>query len=492
MVDIEEGYEEELELAREMKEKHCDQSGKETDLENSAKIIHKIGLIYKKRSPDKISLIKSAGLINAAIFRNPSNTSQIRSDLTELCQHILQQSNAKNQKADLIKKGEEVKASITELREEVDAFLKTEVRQIPQYVAKQTAQTLIAQKISAIQKINKTIACKYKSIMADISHYCENVLGKAPCEYAIAGMGSLAREEITPYSDFEHIILLSDDVNYESHLEYFRWLSVIFHIIVINVQESIIAAFNIHCLNSKDCSLGDWFYDGITTRGVSFDGMMPHACKFPLGRQQHTKNKPFTTELIKPVSEMLKYLCSEADLKNGYHLADILTKTCFVYGNQIIFKQFKDGTKNYLDKRSETDTINDIQKQVKDDLDKFSTRFRLTNLKLQTTINIKQFVYRSTTLFVSALATKHKISANSCFDLIEQIKNNTKITQNAAQKLNYAIAIACEMRLRVYMEKKSQCDNVIDLNQEGIGKFFGHCRSSQHSQLFSNCILLAV
>ena len=90
MVDIEEGYEEELELAREMKEKHCDQSGKETDLENSAKILHKIGLIYKKRSPNKIALIKSAGLINAAIFRNPSSTLQIKSDLSKLCQHILQ------------------------------------------------------------------------------------------------------------------------------------------------------------------------------------------------------------------------------------------------------------------------------------------------------------------------------------------------------------------------------------------------------------------
>ena len=226
-------------------------------------------------------------------------------------------------------------------------------------------------------------------------------------------MGSLACEEITPYSDFEHIILLFDDVNYESHLEYFRWFSVIFHIIVINLQESIIPGFNIHCLNSKDSSLGDWYYDAITTRGVSFDGMMPHACKFPLGRQQHTINKPFTTELIKPVSKMLTYLSSDADLKNGYHLADILTKTCFVYGNQHIFEQFKHGTQNYLAKKSDADTINDIQKQVKDDLDKFSARFRLANLKSQTTINIKQLVYCSTTLFVSALATKHKISANS-------------------------------------------------------------------------------
>ena len=83
---------------------------------------------------------------------------------------------------------------------------------------------------------------------------------------------------------------------------------------------------------------------------------------FPLGRQQHTKHKYFTTELIKAVTEMLEYLSLEADLKNGYHLADILTKTCFVLGNDDIFKQFVDGTQNYLDTKLHTDTISDITK----------------------------------------------------------------------------------------------------------------------------------
>ena len=34
------------------------------------------------------------------------------------------------------------------------------------------------------------------------------------------------------------------------------------------------------------------------------------------------------------------------------------------------------------------------------------------------------------------------------------------ITQNAKNKLSYAIAIACEMRLRVYAENRSQCDTI--------------------------------
>ena len=205
--------------------------------------------------------------------------------------------------------------------------------------------------------------------------------------------------------------------------------------------------------------------------------MMPHACKFPLGRQQHTKHKYFTTELIKPVSEMLEYLSSEADLKNGVSFSwHINKKPCFVFGNEDIFKQFINGAQNYLDAQSQTDTINNITNQVQQDLNNFSTRFRLSNLKSQHTINIKQLVYRSTTIFISALARKHNISANSCFDIIDEMAKNNLITQLTAEKLKFAIAIACEMRLRVYTDKNSQCDNAIDLTQDGIEKVFGYCR----------------
>ena len=48
---------------------------------------------------------------------------------------------------------------------------------------------------------------------------------------------------------------------------------------------------------------------------------------------------------------------------------------------------------------------------------------------------------------------------------------NNQITQNTAEKLKFGIAIACEMRLRVYMDKNSQCNNAIDLTQDGIEKF---------------------
>ena len=464
--------EEEFRLAEQIQNLRCDVSGTETESAKAAEFIHEIGVIYRKRSPDKIALLKSTGLFNAAIVRNPSNIVQIKSDLLEICQHILQLAKAKNQNANLVKKAEQVKNLAKNLRIETEEFLNKNMLHITINPLSNDFQKLMSQKISAIQQLNKTISYKYKQIMAHVSQFCEDVMGKPPCEYSVAGMGSLAREEITPYSDFEHIILLSDDKNYKCHLEYFRWFSVIFHVIILNLQETIIPSLNVSSLNDKDCKLGDWYYDAITPRGISFDGFMPHACKFPLGRTQHTKNKPFETELIKPVSEMLQYLSSEADLKNGYHLADILTKTCFVFGNINIFEQFLDGVRKYLTKHSKAKTMKVIKQQVKDDMDKFSTRFRLSKLNLQNKINIKQFVYRSTTIFISALARLHNISANTSFDIIDNLKQNCKISQNTARKLQYAVAIASEMRLKVYTKMKSQKDEAISLKQKNGMELF--------------------
>ena len=416
-------------------------------------------------------LLKSAGLFNAAIARNPSNIISIKSDLAEICQHVLQLAKAKNQNVDLVKKAEQVKDLAEDLRTTTDAFLNKNMPNISINPTSNDFQILMSQKITTSREINKTIADKYKQIMADISQFCGNVIGNPPCEYAIAGMGSLARAEITPYSDFEHIILLVDSDDYACHLEYFRWFSVIFHVIILNLRETIIPSLNVNSLNDKNCILGNWYYDAVTPRGISFDGFMPHACKFPLGRTQLTKLKPFKTELIKPIGKMLEYLSSEADLKNGYHLADILTKTCFVFGNKDIFAQFAKGVQNYLMKQSKTEIIKHIQQQVKNDMDKFSTRFCLSKLKSQNKINIKQFVYRSITIFISANVRLYNISATSSFDVIDNMEQNNKIPRKIAKKLQYAVAIASEIRLRVYMKMKGQND-AIDLNQnDGIESF---------------------
>jgi len=428
----------------------CDQNGHEIDPSVSAPIFYKLGLFYYKQSPDKISLVKSVGLLNSAVVRKPHNVFEIEKRLSKICREILRLANARDQKANLIKHAQYVKSQIELMRKETsETFKKTKVSLNTFPDSEQN------EKIKSLKLIQKQISLSYKKIMRELGEYCINVIGSPPCKFAVVGMGSLARNEITPYSDFEHIILLENQANCKSHLEYFRWFSVIFHVVILNLQETIIPSLSIKYLNDKTCDLGDWFFDSHTS-GVSFDGMMPHACKFPLGRTVHTKNKPWTTELIKPVDKMLEYLNSDVNLKNGYRLSDVLMETCFVQGDQSIHDEFNKGIQSCKKSKTTEEIINEIGNQVKNDCDKFAIRMSIANLKPNKKLNIKQMFYRTSTIFIAALGKICHTKSPSCFDIIDELAAQKRLSQKTSVKLLYAVAISCEIRLGIYMHEKSQ------------------------------------
>ena len=441
--------------------KHIYQHGKEICPKQSAKIFHKLGQLYCKQIPDKIKLIQSAALYNAAIARSPDNVDAIENDLKQLCNQVLVLANAKYLNADLITASKQVKQEIEQMRLKVEKEFNDLENIQKRFKAEATQTDFELNKIKSIKNKQKKITKDYSNIMANLAKYCENVMGEPPCKFALVGMGSLARKEITPYSDFEHIIVLEDMSNKkasdENVLNYFRWFSVIFQIIVINLQETILPSVVIEGLNSPN---DDWFFDRITKRGISFDGMLPHACKFPLGRQQHTENKQWKTELIKPISEMLMYLTTEEDIKNGYHLKDILTKVSFVYGNKQIFQEFQDSIFNLLDNQVYEEKIKVIKEQIIDDLESFTVSSNILKLNSSTSINIKALFYRSITLFITALGQIYNIRASSSFEIIEELAAKKLITEYAKHKLMFAVALACEIRLKWYMKSKRQNDKI--------------------------------
>ena len=331
----------------------------------------------------------------------------------------------------------------------------------------ESLKRLKQRKTTLVRNLQYEITKQYIQIMGDVASYCRDVMGDAPCNFAIIGMGSLARKEITPFSDFEHVIALQDEAKenldegeWQNVLNYFRWFSVIFQIILINLQETILSSVAIPSLNDScsDSQKNDWFFDDITPSGISFDGMMPHACKFLLGRRKLTKNKRFKTELIKPVKEMLKYLKSDEKLKPGYHLDDILTKTCFVHGDQAIYEEFNNGVTEILSKQNNEEKTQSIRNQIVKDLENFATRSTVFQMNLRKRINIKKVAYRNVTLFVAAYGRMFNFCESSCFDIIEHFEEKDGFSEYSKERLMQAAAMACEIRLRWYMKHQRQTD----------------------------------
>ena len=461
------------------------------NFEISAPIFHKLGTIYLQRSEicssvdQMICLIRCAVLLNAALVRTCSNANAIKQDLEQLNQHLLKSAKAEQKHADLCKKSRNVKHLIAQMRRLVDKKLskipKVELRNIENGMHNQELK-----KVEAIERLQNKITENYTNIMKNLAKDCEKIMGKAPCKFAVIGLGSLARKEITPFSDFERIIVLDAKFDGKSKqiLSYFRWYSVIFQVILIHLGETIIPSV----LNNTNSEFGSWFYDNVTKSGVSFDGTFSWACKYPLGRQQLTKDKNWKTELIKSVPDMLKYLNIKESIKNGYHLSDILTKICYVYGNQCVFKEFQSGLTAILKTQNEN-LKSEVLKQIIEDLENFSIRSVLLKISNKGNYHVKKDIYRVITLFVAALGRVNKISANSCFEIVRELAQMHVISDFTKHNIMYAIAIACEIRLRwyLYMINKRQKDNI-----NGIFKISRNYRGNECISLFSNCLRLAM
>ena len=460
---------------------------KEKDPKESAKILYKLGLLYHKNasakalarsSEQKRKFIQSAALLNCALVRQPIEAEQIRNDLYSLCSDIIRCAGVVQTDCNLVDYAKTLKEEVEEWRE----LLKEKVKRIPRIPDNQDEKYEKDLKDLEDQKIKETETCqneiteKYKSFMRQISCFSLELLGNCPSNFALVGLGSMARKEITPYSDFENIILLKDDIqmekDYEDVLEYFCWYAVIFHVIIINMGETILPSVNIPSLNDINTKSGDWFFDACTKRGISLDGMMPHACKLPLGRPA-TENKPFPMELIKPISQMANLVTKKEDLKNGYHLADILTNSCFVDGSKEIHQIFvKKVHSCSTDVQNQNNT--EITAMIKEDLQNHSTKLGISSTIDNDSYNVKQFVYRSTTIFITGIAKLHKIRPGSCFEIIRRMQNcqdKTLISETFSRKLQYAVAVGCEIRLKAYLDAGQQNDYIhtsLDGTEEDI------------------------
>ena len=411
----------------------------------------------------KITFIQSAALLNCALEREQvqSTKKQIKKNLRNLCFETLLSAKARRHKFDLINFANELKKDVDKWRENVKRKVETSFP-ISKRIKKESLQQFKfeQQKVSDIEALQDKITEKYKEFMRKVSQMTIKVLGDLPCDFALVGMGSLARKEITPYSDFENIIVMqegvqNDEEKYEEMLEYFRWYAVIFQVILIILGETILPSVAIPSLNDYTSEEKNWFYDAYTKRGISFDGMMPHACKSPLGRQP-TDKKPWEIELIKPVSLMAEYLTQEEDLKNGYHLADILTNTCFVEGSQDVYDAFEKAANSVL--REDNSYTKRVIEMIKDDMQNYSTKLNISATIEKQSYNIKQFAYRSTTIFITGISKMNNIKPGSCFEIVRKMRDRELMSEEFSNKLLYAIALACEIRLKTYLEQGFQYD----------------------------------
>jgi len=314
---------------------------------------------------------------------------------------------------------------------------------------------------------------------------CYKQLGNPPegCEYAVIGLGSLSTGTMTPWSDLEFAILINKDI-YE-YREYFRNLTKLLHIKIINLGETPLRTVGIESLNNFRTAQvrDDWFWDDITNSGFSFDGADWHACKQPLGRQGYRAAKKVTNgngieetviidkpdyELILTPQQMSEFQLERREevvetpsFTSDKHLLQSLRSVCLIDGNQTLLDQYR--TQSRTVEKSEVLRDRDL-KILHEDVNKF--QLRLGEEHEGKLMNVKKDIYRLGDRIVNALGDYYDISAESgqpaitVWKIIDVMKEKGIIRPEGAENLKNATSIATELRLRAYCSNTSQNETI--------------------------------
>jgi len=162
---------------------------------------------------------------------------------------------------------------------------------------------------------------------------------------------------------------------------------------------------------------------------------------------------------------MLKYLSSEEDLKNGYHLSEVLTSTIFVAGFNEIHEDFAVGRTETLSKDP-----NEGQRCVRlceENRDEYFIQNYTSLFSMTESINLKLTFYRSQ-LFLSSLGRLHKLYSMSNFDVVAKLYDIGFLSKKQQHMICFMLSVSCMVRYKVYMRKDSQDD----LTRTNTGRTF--------------------
>lgn len=324
----------------------------------------------------------------------------------------------------------------------------------------------------AVEELYRLISVDMKAFLKEILIQSIEKVGSSPCVFALVGLGSLARQEMTPFSDFEFIFLIETDT--EEIRSYFRKLTYYMHIRVLNLQETLIPSLGLKNLNDTytEEKKDNWFWEE-GPRGISFDGAFAFASKTPLGRKP-TKQKNWAVEFIKTPKQMAEFQKEDVMLKEGYHVANVLRRVVFVDGEASLVKEYKEEMDlihqgKFEDQTDSTlGTMNVIQRETQKilakDVDKYTPEIGTINNEGMLW-HVKKEIYRLTSLVLDAISSFYNVKIASSWDVIPQMKVRRLLGDLAGHSFSLAHSIGTWLRLKAYMNNKSQAENITVLPQ---------------------------
>ncbi|CAB3988449.1 hypothetical protein BRAFLDRAFT_85709 [Paramuricea clavata] len=339
-----------------------------------------------------------------------------------------------------------------------------------------------------IERLSDTISVRMKQFFAAVINECLELLGTPPCDHEVIVFGSLARNEMTPYSDFEWAILTNSEE--EECKVFFRNLTNLVHLQLINLGETILPSMNIEAING-------WFYDDITRKGVSVDGFLPQACKTPLGNMPLGNAPEF--ELIHTPEKMADFQNNDWYRKN-WKLGDtLLTFSPLQPDKHILVDAYRKDMAKILSFPCDSECCeHDAScrawptrgscrglRTLREDVSLYGDVMTGNNVLDDGKIyDVKKEIYRLTDRVFSALAKCYEVDASGTFAILDKLCEREIISSEARDNFTSASTIAIKLRLSTYLKTGKQGEQLMASSSEETGKLTSVFYMPNNEELF--------
>ena len=279
-----------------------------------------------------------------------------------------------------------------------------------------------------IQETLAHLTQEYKGLLKTLIVGIQSLLGAPPVKWACIGLGSMSRGEMSPYSDLEFAFLL--EKNTEEAFKYFRTLSQILELRIINLGETCFPIF----------AYVDPFHPSLTPGGFSLDT----GGNTPLGVADFY-------ELIGTPQQLAQF--EEIQwMERNIILSNAMSTVCRIAGDEELFSQYNQEKIKVLDKKQSSKKTNREElafRLLQGHLDEFRPNLSQEKEKIRA-FGIKKELYRPFQEGLSCLALYYNLQENNTFARINELHKLQVFSAKGAENLKKAIARVLSLRFEAH------------------------------------------
>lgn len=319
----------------------------------------------------------------------------------------------------------------------------------------------IALSVSSKEPIHHTLSLitqSYKALLRDLFNESVEIIGRAPpTRFAMAGLGSMSREEICPYSDVEFIFLVErEDEEIQS---YFRSIARLMALRIANFGET---EFKLVQRKGQPA-------ESFTPSGFSMDGQLS-----PLGVGGLYGEGLY--ELIGTVERLAEFQTKSCGEHGEVILVNALRTVCYIAGDETFISHYQREVEMILNQTGSSSSSQSVAQTLRQTralelirgyVQEFEPKFNQERIDLRA-FDVKKGLYRFPQSVISALALYYNVKGNNTIEQINGLKERRVFSSDGANNLKSLLSFLFSLRVDTHLFYKKEVEVVYYPERRGL------------------------